>query len=328
VFAWSAIVYVPKSFKQESSGGYLDFSQARKQPLPRPAQKRIPSYFLYGEAARAHDERTLHVESIEARSSRHRWKIEAHRHSSLHQLVVVLKGRGVALAEGSVAHFRPPALCIVPAGTVHGFEFEPGTLGSVVTIADELVEELARREPAIAALFKDPFTLELQAGSATEELLRASRLLTREHTQVAAGRGLALEGILALLLAHTLRISSATDRATDTPLGRHRQLVARFRAAIEAGFRSNRSIPEYAKNLQVSESSLRNACLKATGQPPIHLVHARVLLEAKRQLYYTARPVNEIAYELGFDDAAYFTRFFSRRAGISPRAFRARGPQA
>jgi len=295
----------------------------------RTAPQRIPSYFLYGEAARPHDERTLHVESIEARSSRHRWKIDAHRHRSLHQLVLVFKGRGVAVAESSVAHFRPPTLCIVPAGTVHGFEFEPGTLGSVITIADELLQEMARREPALATLFKDPATLELPAGSApTIELLRVSRLLAREHGQVAPSRGLAMEGCLALLLAQILRISSATDRATDTPMGRQRQLVARFRAAIESGFRGNRSIPDYAKGLQVSESSLRNACLKSTGQPPIHLVHARVLLEAKRQLYYTARPVSEIAYELGFDDAAYFTRFFTRRAGISPRAFRARGPQA
>lgn len=291
--------------------------------------QRIPSYFLYGEAARAHDERTLHVESIEQRSSRHRWKIDAHRHRSLHQLVLVFKGRGVAVAESSVAHFRPPAFCLVPAGTVHGFEFEPGTLGSVITIADELLQELARREPALIALFKDPFTLELPDGSAdTMELLRVSRLLAREHARVAASRGLALEGCLALLLAQILRLSSAAERASDSPLGRHRQLVARFRAAIEAGFRGNQSIPAYAKSLQVSESSLRNACLKATGQPPIHLVHARLLLEAKRQLYYTARPVSEIAYELGFDDAAYFTRFFTRRTGISPRAFRARGPQA
>lgn len=293
------------------------------------AQQRIPSYFLYGEAARAHDERTLHVESIEDRSSRHRWKIDPHRHRSLHQLVLVLKGRGVAVAESSVAHFRPPALCIVPAGTVHGFEFEPGTLGSVVTLADELLQEFTRREPALLALFKDPLTLELPTGStATAELLRMARLLAREHAQVAPSRGLALEGCLALLLAQILRLHSATEHAADTSLGRHRQLVASFRVAIEAGFRSNKSIPEYAKGLQVSESSLRNACLKATGQPPIHLVHARVLLEAKRQLYYTARPVSEIAYELGFDDAAYFTRFFTRRAGISPRAFRARGPQA
>ena len=293
------------------------------------AQQRIPSYFLYGEAARAHDERTLHVESIEARSSRHRWKIDPHRHRSLHQLVLVLKGRGVAVAESSVAHFRPPALCIVPAGTVHGFEFEPGTLGSVVTLADELLQEFTRREPALLALFKDPLTLELPTGSpATAELLRMARLLAREHGQVAPSRGLALEGCLALLLAQILRLHSATEHSAGTSLDRHRQQVASFRIAIEAGFRSNKSIPEYAKGLKVSESSLRNACLKATGQPPIHLVHARVLLEAKRQLYYTTRPVSEIAYELGFDDAAYFTRFFTRRAGISPRAFRARGPQA
>ena len=297
--------------------------------MARPAPQRIPSYFLYGEAVRAHDERTLHVESIEARSSRHRWKIDAHRHRALHQLVLVLKGRGVAIAESSVAHFRPPSLSIVPAGTVHGFEFEPGTLGSVVTIADELLQELSRREPALLSLFKDPFTLELQAGSAaTIELLRVSRLLSREHGQLAPNRGLAMEGCLALLLAQVLRISSSADRATDTTMGRHRHLVARFRTAIEGGFRGNKSIPEYAKSLQVSESSLRNACLKATGQPPIHLVHARLLLEAKRQLYYTSRPVSEIAYELGFDDAAYFTRFFPRRAGVSPRAFRARGPRA
>ncbi|MFO7288350.1 MAG: helix-turn-helix domain-containing protein, partial [Gammaproteobacteria bacterium] len=59
---------------------------------------------------------------------------------------------------------------------------------------------------------------------------------------------------------------------------------------------------------------------------PIKLVHHRVLLEAKRQLLYTTKPVSEIAYGLGFDDPAYFTRFFSRRTGMSPRAYRARGP--
>jgi AraC family transcriptional activator of pobA len=307
----------------------LDFSQGQWARVRRTGQQPIPSYFLYGEAARAHDERTLHVESIEARSSRHRWKIDAHRHRSLHQVVLVLKGRGIAVAESRVAHFRPPALCIVPAGTVHGFEFEPDTLGFVITLADELLQEMTRREPALAALFKNPLTLELETGSpATAEVLRVSRLLTREHEHNAPSRGLALEGCLALLLAQILRISSAFEGATDTPMGRQRQLVARFRTAIEAGFRGNRSIPDYAKGLQVSDSSLRNACLRATGQPPIHLVHARVLLEAKRQLYYTAQPVSEIAYALGFDDAAYFTRFFTRRAGKSPRAFRARGPQA
>src|SRR4051812_11875861 len=83
----------------------------RRMPKPR---RRIPSYFLYGEAPRSHDDRTLHVEPIEARSARHHWKIDAHQHRALNQLVLVLRGRGVALAEGQVAHFDPPALSLVP----------------------------------------------------------------------------------------------------------------------------------------------------------------------------------------------------------------------
>jgi AraC family transcriptional activator of pobA len=54
----------------------------------------------------------------------------------------------------------------------------------------------------------------------------------------------------------------------------------------------------------------------------MQIVHARLLLEAKRQLLYTSEPVSEIAYALGFDDPAYFTRFFSQRTGVSPRVFR------
>jgi AraC family transcriptional activator of pobA len=68
-------------------------------------------------------------------------------------------------------------------------------------------------------------------------------------------------------------------------------------------------------------------CLAATGQSPIQLIHARIVLEAKRQLHYTDRPINEIAFALGFDDPAYFTRFFTRLSGASPRAFRRKGPE-
>jgi AraC family transcriptional activator of pobA len=59
----------------------------------------------------------------------------------------------------------------------------------------------------------------------------------------------------------------------------------------------------------------------------MRLVHARQLLEAKRQLLYTNMSVSEIAYALGFEDSAYFTRFFTQRAGCSPRNFRMRQPQ-
>lgn len=54
------------------------------------------------------------------------------------------------------------------------------------------------------------------------------------------------------------------------------------------------------------------------------LLHQRLLVEAERQLRYTSMPIAQVAYHLGFEDPAYFSRFFSRRMRISPRGFRER----
>lgn len=294
--------------------------------MARSARRHIRDYSLYGEAPRGSGDRLLHAETIEARSLPHHWKIDTHMHRGLHQLLLLLRGRAAARTEGGVAHFGPPAFMIVPAGVVHSFEFEPGTLGFVVTLADVLLREAAHRDAAVAGLFDAPLGSELDAQAAvTLALVRAFRTLAREHAGAAPARALALEGHLAVLLAAALRAAQPHLQSADPRLSGDRELVARLREAIEKDFRSGRSVPEYARALRVSEARLRQSCLRATGHPPIRLVHARALLEAKRKLVYTQLPVAEIAYALGFSDPAYFTRFFTSRAGISPRAYRCGG---
>jgi AraC family transcriptional activator of pobA len=56
----------------------------------------------------------------------------------------------------------------------------------------------------------------------------------------------------------------------------------------------------------------------------LQVVHQRLLLEAKRNLIYTNMTVNQLAERLGFADPAYFSRFFRRLSGASPKAFRQR----
>lgn len=290
--------------------------------------RRIPHYDLYGEAPGRAPDRLVHVETIEARSAGHHWKIEPHLHRALAQLVFVLRGRGVVTAESVRAQYRPPALIVMPAGVVHGFEFEPGTSGHVVTLSDALLRELVRRDAAIAALFRRPTTLELTAPALrSTDLAQGLRRLAREFARREEGRELALLGWTEVLLANVLRLARATDEPADAASDGRRQVVARFGELIERRFREGAPLRSYAEALNVSESRLRTACLSTTGQAPIQLIHARLVLEAKRQLLYTADPVRRIAYGLGFEDPAYFTRFFTRRAGVSPRAFRQRGPE-
>jgi len=293
------------------------------------ALRRIPTFLLYGEPPHDDEERLLHVETIEFRSARHHWKIRPHVHRTLHQLIFVLHGQGVSHAEGTRVTFRPPAMIRVPAGTVHGFDFEPGTYGFVMSMTDDFTREVSLREPGINVLFKDPATVEFKG-----EVLRRSGLpqtfdlLTREFESSMPGHALALEGLLKVILADALRLSHTSTELTEGAASRRRMLVTRFRELVEGAFRDGRSLADYADMLKVSPSRLRKACLGVTEQSPMQIVHARVLLEAKRQLVYTSMSVREIAYALGFDDPAYFTRFFSQRTGMSPRTFRDRGPLA
>ena len=59
-----------------------------------------------------------------------------------------------------------------------------------------------------------------------------------------------------------------------------------------------------------------------TGQSALDLVHARLAREACRRLTYVAAPISKLAFELGFDDPAYFCRFFKRHTGFNPRDYR------
>lgn len=290
----------------------------------------IPSFLLYGEGRATPDahERLLHVETIAARGRFYNWKIRPHVHRNLHQLLLVQRGRGEAHTDSTVTQFKPPAIIIVPAGTVHAFAFEPDTRGFVASMAADLLNELALHDRGIRAVFDAAVTLQLSAAAIrATDLTHAFQMFVREFSRLAPGRVAALEGLLVVILANVLRLSHAFGQQAASSMGRHQLLIAQFRELIESHYRNGTTLSEYARALNVSESRLRNASLRVTQQSPMRLVHARQLLEAKRQLLYTNMSISEIAYALGFEDSAYFTRFFTQRAAISPRGYRLRQPQ-
>jgi AraC family transcriptional activator of pobA len=295
--------------------------------MPRRAQ--IPRYFLYGEAPRQVATPFVHVETIEARSTRHHWHIDPHAHQALHQVIFVVRGCGITQLDGMRAQIRPPALVLIPAGTVHSFEFEPGTRGHVISMSDQLHRELVLRDPTTAALFTRAQILELRGNQVRDtDVALAIRMLAREFPGTDTGHDIAMRGWLHVLAGNALRLIMEQPESADPAVGQRRVLLERFFGVVEQRFRTNQSVDSYAAALHVSTSRLRRACHALTGRSPMQLVHSRLLLEAKRELHYTDNQVSKISIGLGFDDAAYFTRFFTSRVGISPRAFRKRGPES
>jgi len=294
-------------------------ARARDTRLP------VPAYFLYGEPVEVPGEHTVHVETIAARSALHEWHIRAHRHVDLQQVLYVRRGSVEAAIDAVTDRLRAPLALVIPPGCVHGFRFEPQTQGIVISFAVELPAGLLGVSPGLLELLQlaGAYRLDRPAVQATD-LDALAAMLLREFERSAPGRDTALKGLLATFLANLLRLVEGARQSTDATRSRDQEIVARYRQLIERTYRSRTSVAAHARTLGLSESSLRRACLAAAGVSPLELQHARRLVEAMRQLRYTSMSVAEVGFYLGFDDPAYFSRFFTHRTGTSPRAFRSR----
>lgn len=104
----------------------------------------------------------------------------------------------------------------------------------------------------------------------------------------------------------------------------HFDIVRQYYMLVDAHFREMKRVQEYADLLHRSPKTLSNL-FAACGRPsPLSIIHDRVNAEARRLLLYTSKTAKEIAYLLGFDDTAVFSRFFSKMNGESITAYRQR----
>ncbi|MCL7752399.1 helix-turn-helix domain-containing protein [Polaribacter sp. Z022] len=100
------------------------------------------------------------------------------------------------------------------------------------------------------------------------------------------------------------------------------RLFKDFSLLVEQNFRTLHSVSDYAKRLALSPKSITKHFQKLGAKTPSDFIKSRILLEAKRLLIYTDKTVKEIAFELGFNDPAYFTRFFTKAISKSPLQFK------
>lgn len=101
--------------------------------------------------------------------------------------------------------------------------------------------------------------------------------------------------------------------------------VRQYYLLVDRHFRTHKRVQEYAAMLHRSPKTLANL-FAACGRPsPLEVIHDRINAEARRLLLYTSKPAKEIAYLLGYEDTAAFSRFFTKMNGESITAFRQRG---
>nr|CAB87571.1 FldE protein [Sphingobium sp. LB126] len=281
----------------------------------------VPAFYLYGEPQRAVEVGFVHVESLDDRSRPSEWTIQPHVHRDLNHIILIAQGGGTMRADGNTLSFDAPCLLLVPRGIIHGFTWLRESRGWVMTISDSYLQHLLERDEDLQPLFRVPRAVPLPPAELSEVEADIQRL-AQELAWSGPGQRGAIEALLLGLMVQALRHAALTE-AGPRAGGRQARLVARLRERIELHFRRREPVDAYALALGVTRTALRQACSHVAGMSPAAMVDERALLEARRLLLYSNLSIAEIAYAVGFDDPAYFSRFFARHLDRPPRDWRA-----
>lgn len=128
-----------------------------------------------------------------------------------------------------------------------------------------------------------------------------------------------IRAYIKILLIHAQRIYHST---VVPPVSKEEELLFNFQSLVDRFFSKQRSVFEYAQQLNVHPTHLSDTIKRKTGKTASTFIRQRVLLEAKCLLAYTSLDVSQIAYELNFEEPANFMRFFKTYEKKTPSAYR------
>lgn len=258
---------------------------------------------------------------------RNRWEQNAipHRHNYF-VIVWLKKGTGVHLIDlERFALTDDTVYCITP-GQVHLLNTQGPADGYVISFTNEF---MGREEESFDLLFNTGLFNALSHSPVIkvnanmhEEMEDMAEKMMKEFANYYLLRSEILRGYLKIFLIYLTR--QFERPAENDGQTRNIDLSRRFLSLVERNFGSKHMVAEYADELVVTPNHLNEVVKKVTGFPASHHIQQRIILEAKRQAAYSNLTMKEVAYRLGFEDMAHFSKFFKNASGQSFTDFRKR----
>lgn len=127
-----------------------------------------------------------------------------------------------------------------------------------------------------------------------------------------------MESYMEVFLFHV----SSLFEDSETFKNRPERIVSELMKLIDANFITERETDFYATRLGLSNKKMNEVSVKGTGKTIKQHLQERLILEIKKEIRMESKSLKEIAFELGFSEPAYFTRFFKQQTGMTPTDFK------
>lgn len=283
-------------------------------------RNQIPITDFYGESTSWPVEDMVHCEQLSLRSARYDWQIKPHRHRDLMQMFFVLEGQGTARVDSRSLEIRAGDLLVIPEQCVHTFRWEANSNGYVLAVAMPLLKNLEKLLDAPA--WTHGSATVYSTGLERDYLNSLLTSLNEECNGKEIYRHLLMENRVLSLGIWITRKHALINEPEEQLKSSSEQRLKSFIDLLESHFDQQHSVNWYADKVGVTSAHLNEICKKLRQHTALSLIHRRIITEAQRNLIFTGKSASDISHLLGFSDPAYFSRFFKRICGVTPKQFR------
>jgi len=245
------------------------------------------------------------------------WRTEAMRSHATPRLIYITKGPGRITVAGMTHGYGPNNLIYLPAHVMYGYEAGPSVFGTMLTIPKAMADEWP--DETVHLRLRDVHN-QRQATAMFEAIEQELQAAQQTHSRAAHYH----LGLLSVFFERQITLSPART-SPDRTEGTAAKLVAAYTDLIERDFKTAQGVAEFAAALGVTPTHLTRCCNQTCGRSALALLRDRITYEACVLLRETETPVAQIANDLGFRSAAYFTRSFQAKMGNTPSHFRKNG---
>ncbi len=245
-----------------------------------------------------------------------------------YSLIWIKNGKGTAKADFSEYDFIQNTLFAFSPYQPFMFQTDEQIQGIVINFHPDFFcihkhhQEVACNGVLFNNIYNPPFvTVDENANSTFKMLLEQ---ITVEMQNPALAQYELLVSYLKIFLITASRLKAEQQTAIQINPAENKEpfILQNLKNYIETHFKTKHSASDYADLLNISAKALAKLTKTHFNKTLTDLISERIVIEAKRELYLTNKAVKEIAYELGYIDEYYFSRFFKNNADISPQAYR------
>ena len=246
---------------------------------------------------------------------------------SFYQIIWFAKGQGKHFVDFNAFEVTPNSFFLISKDQIHFFDDNKNYEGIIIHFNEEFLIDSENDIDVFLkySIFND-FESEPFFRTSKDTVKKFHDLISQLQQEIAAHETFAhkeyLRHLLKLFLISIQRIGKRNTFNNLSVNNNSHLTFLKFRKLVDANFKKVQTVGEYAALLNISSKTLTNHSKESADKTPLEIINERIILEGKRLISHSSLNINEIGFQLGFDDPSYFIKYFKKQTGKSPGDFR------